>query len=682
MPLRYAGVAGWTESVTAMVSRQDYRADIDGLRGIAVLSVVIFHINESWLPGGFTGVDVFFVISGYLITRQIQSDIDCGCFSLAGFYRRRIKRIAPAMLLVIGVTLVAAQFLLLPQDAVAVAQSAIASLAGFANAYFWLFQDTGYFAPDQRETPLLHLWSMGVEEQFYALWPLALVALAPWPPMRWLAAAALASFVAGSLLFASAPAFVFYMLPTRAGELMIGALLALAILRGQHIHLNPVLVLPVAACGLVLLGLSFMLIDNRDAFPGLLALIPTMGTAALILAGALSRNPITSMISNPVLRGIGLVSYSAYLWHWPLIAFLRYGYGELTPLMVGAVLVSTFVLAYLTYRFVEVPARASTAGFRPLVVRQYLTPATAIMAVALVSLAVGGYGLHAFSSTYASALDGLRERLRPAHTHAHICQRQRIQAHDLEDPACAVGAASVNQTPVLIWGDSNASHYSAVIESFAKAGGFAFRNVQVQSCPPIDGDPRPYLYEHDVDNCRASLALIRERLPAFGAVGLAASWPGYLAERGDFLSRVFALAERLAADGTLVVLLGKAPVPDGIDRLCAAKALRFPGVDCRLPPTALSPQVAAVNASLRNFASQATGVEYFDLTPYLCSAGGCRATSGAGEPMYVDAHHLSLEAARELGNSIVRDAGLPIAFARLAAHVADASPATPGFSPR
>lgn len=681
---------GGVTAVTVPGARPDYRDDIDGLRGIAVLAVIVYHIDEQWLPGGFTGVDVFFVISGYLITRLIQSDIDRGRFSLTDFYRRRIKRIAPAMLLVIGVTLVLSQLMLLPEDAFEASRSAIASVAGLANVYFWLFQDTGYFAADAREAPLLHLWSLGVEEQFYAIWPLTLCALAPLPRLRWLTVAALVSFIGAELLFASSPGFVFYMLPTRAGELLVGAILAVAILRGRHSSLPPGLALWVAAIGAALLLVSFTLIDSRDAFPGLLALIPTFGTAALILAGAVDGNPVTRLLGTPLLRSTGLVSYSAYLWHWPMLAFLRYGYGEITVGMAAGVFVSTFVLAYLTYRFVETPTRASAAEFRPILLRQYVAPAGIVSAVGVLSLAAGGYGIHVISPAYASGLGDLRERLRPAYTHSHICQRQRAAVVDLDDPACVVGDASTGQPRFLVWGDSNAAHYVGVIEAFAASGGFAFRNLQVQSCPPIDGDPRPYLYERDVDNCRASLALIRERLSGFDVVGLAASWPGYLAEQEDFLEHVYALSRRLTDAGALVVLLGKAPVPDDFDFRCEAKALRFPAMDCSLPPQPLSNDVAAVNAQLRRFASETAGVKYFDLTSYLCPVGDCVVATADGEPLYVDAHHLSLEAAREIGGRIVAADGLPAVFLHVAERLAAAPPvsnatipvSTPSQTPR
>ena len=189
------------------IGGRHYRADIDGLRGVAVLAVIAFHIAPEHLPGGFVGVDIFFVISGFLITGHLLADIETGTFSLRDFYRRRVKRIAPVLLFVVGVTLFAAQLLLLPEDAHFTAKSAIASVAGAANIFFWLFQDTSYFAPDSRHTPLLHLWSLGVEEQFYLLWPLLLWWLMSARSTRvvtWVLTGALVSFVLGTLLHPTA----------------------------------------------------------------------------------------------------------------------------------------------------------------------------------------------------------------------------------------------------------------------------------------------------------------------------------------------------------------------------------------------------------------------------------------------------------------------------------------------
>jgi Acyltransferase family len=203
-----------------------YRPDIDGLRAIALLSVVVYHIDATLIPGGFTGVDMFFVISGFLISQHIIGDIERGTFSMAEFYRRRVKRLALPLLLVLAVTMAVAYWLLLPADFSRAADSALFSLASLANVYFWKFGGSGYFGLDRDTMPLLHLWSLGIEEQFYMGWPL-LLALAYRRSRAQLfviasVIVAAASFAFGELWFATHDSFVYYMLPSRVGELLMG----------------------------------------------------------------------------------------------------------------------------------------------------------------------------------------------------------------------------------------------------------------------------------------------------------------------------------------------------------------------------------------------------------------------------------------------------------------------------
>ena len=257
----------------------DYRPDIDGLRAIAVLAVIFFHLHESLLPGGFVGVDVFFVISGFLITRNILREIECGAFSLLEFYRRRVKRIAPAMLVVVAVTLLFSQLLMLPEDARSASKSAFASVASLANVYFWLFTDKSYFAVSTRELPFLHLWSLGVEEQFYLLWPLALVLLyRPWRALRFAAGMltlAIGSFALAQALVADHPEFTYYMLPTRAGEFALGALVAIAVVKRAQPRWPSPAVAWLAAIGMTMLVGSLVLLRGRVPFPGWLAVPPS-----------------------------------------------------------------------------------------------------------------------------------------------------------------------------------------------------------------------------------------------------------------------------------------------------------------------------------------------------------------------------------------------------------------------
>jgi len=397
----------------------NYRPDIDGLRAIAVLSVILFHINKALIPGGFVGVDIFFVISGFLISRNILQELEHGKFSIVDFYRRRVKRIALPMLIVVGVTLVAAQVLLLPEDAKRTAVSALWSLLSLANVYFWLNQDTGYFAATSGETPLLHLWSLGVEEQFYIIWPLLLIAV--YRPLRaqslFVAAAlvALASFLLGEFLFSCTPSFVYYMLPTRAGELLLGAIAALAVLRGYK--LPPVMVTPMAVLGLFLLAGSLYLRSEEQVFPGLLAIPPTLGTALLIFAGHRENNLVSRFMAFRPLVWIGLISYSSYLWHWPLLAFYRYGHQSVGASAGGVIFVLSLLQTWMTYRYVERPARLSNASTALIFLRQYLGPAGALACVALGAWKIDGFGLRWLSDDYKTQLAAIRQETRAAYTY-------------------------------------------------------------------------------------------------------------------------------------------------------------------------------------------------------------------------------------------------------------------------
>lgn len=247
-----------------------YRADIDGLRAVAVLSVVLFHIWPGSLPGGFVGVDVFFVISGYLITTRIVEELGRDDFSLLNFYGRRAKRIAPAMLVVVAVTSITAKMIMLPDDATAVAKSAVSSVASLANVYFWRGLDASYFAAQDRDVPLLHLWSLGVEEQYYLLWPLLLILLARVrkTPAFVVAIAliASASFALGEMLFARDPSFVYYMLPTRAGELLVGALACNAVMGGLEITTSRART-AIGLVGFLLLAASLATLSEHSVFP-------------------------------------------------------------------------------------------------------------------------------------------------------------------------------------------------------------------------------------------------------------------------------------------------------------------------------------------------------------------------------------------------------------------------------
>jgi len=330
-----------------------YRPDIDGLRAVAVMLVVNFHAFPEAMPGGFIGVDIFFVISGFLITGIIARELDQQRFSLLAFYDRRIRRIFPALIVVLGATLVLGWLWMLPAAYAQLSADVIASAAFFSNIALLL--QSGYFDVESGKKPLLHLWSLGIEEQFYLFWPLILM-LAARLRLGILAVAsviALASFVLNVALIGADPVATFYLPFTRAWELLTGAALACGwnqisqTSRASNFR---------AATGFLLIAVAAAVLDPHRAFPGWWAVLPVAGGALLLSAPAAWG--CRHLLASPPLVWIGLISYPLYLWHWPLLVFFSLiKFSPLTLPERELVLLASALLAWLTYRFVEKPFR-------------------------------------------------------------------------------------------------------------------------------------------------------------------------------------------------------------------------------------------------------------------------------------------------------------------------------------
>ena len=344
-----------------------YRREIDGLRALAVLPVILFHADIKIFSGGFVGVDVFFVLSGYLITQLIVNEIDLGQFSIAGFYERRARRILPALFFVMGCCIPLAWLLLLPSDFVDFSQSIIANPLFIANFLFWM--ERGYFGVATELKPLIHTWSLSVEEQFYVLFPLIFVFA--WKKTFFLYSlltiAILASLTASYLITNLHFDTAFFLLPTRAWELLIGTCAALLLRKNipafkANILINDAL----SFLGLSLIIFAVLAFNNSTPFPGLYALIPAIGTWLVIVFSEKS-NYAKGFLGTPVLVFLGLISYSAYLWHQPIFSFYQHSgltlSGPVTYSLLG--LFSIF-LGFLSWKYVEQPFRN----------RSYLTRST------------------------------------------------------------------------------------------------------------------------------------------------------------------------------------------------------------------------------------------------------------------------------------------------------------------
>jgi len=432
----------------------DYRKEIDGLRSIAVLPVMLFHAGVPWLPGGFVGVDIFFVISGYLITSMIYLDMVDGKFSLFSFYERRMRRILPALFLVIGVTLVFSWIWMVPSRLVDFGKSVLAVCAFISNLYFW--KATDYFAPDADMQPLLHTWSLAVEEQFYILFPALFLVLFKFA-RRWLVPVlvvlALFSFWLAQWGHFSQPETRFFLAHTRVWELALGSLLALGVV--QLPALNRLAVEGLAATGLLLIAVAVLFLDREIQYPGIATLLPTLGTALIIVFGRADTG-VGRMLSSPLLVGLGLLSYSAYLWHQPLLALARLRAQESPPLtiMVG-LCVLAIALAYLSWRFVERPCRNRARLGKPVFF-------TAMMA-SLLAIAGTAYAIvhkQGFEQSFLARLDD-KAHADYALVLEAIASENRTNLFD--DGACKFSRDTVDENFATRFKDCVAKHGAATL---------------------------------------------------------------------------------------------------------------------------------------------------------------------------------------------------------------------------
>jgi peptidoglycan/LPS O-acetylase OafA/YrhL len=440
----------------AVVPASGYRADVDGLRAVAVAGVIAFHTGFG-LTGGYVGVDVFFVISGFLITTLILKDVSAGRFTLARFWERRIRRIFPAAAVVLGCTVAAGTFLLLPGDLNDLVKSATAQVCLSANFYFW--RHSGYFAGPSELKPLLHTWSLAVEEQFYLGFPILLMVCRRLSRRRLqivLSVLVMLSFTLSVWGSYAKPSASFYLLPTRAWELLVGALLA-TLSRGRG--RSGWMMETCSWFGLAMILYTFWVYSSATRFPGANAFVPCAGTALVIWSNSPGPTWIGRLLSLGPVVFLGLISYSLYLWHWPILAFIRYRMGEHTALWVRvAAMVASFALACLSWRYVEVPFRRRANGIpRRLVFASVLTTSAAFL----------------LFCTMVWRLNGLpgrfsEEVVRFAQGDDFPFELQSAGVKQLEtDSLPVLGCLSARQYSFLLWGDSHAMPVASALHDLA-----------------------------------------------------------------------------------------------------------------------------------------------------------------------------------------------------------------------
>jgi peptidoglycan/LPS O-acetylase OafA/YrhL len=533
------------------------REDIQGLRAIAVLPVLLFHFDIDLLPGGFVGVDIFFVISGYVITLGLIRGLCSGQFSLRGFYVRRIRRLAPALLATCALTSLAAWCVLLPPDLAAFGRSMIAVLLSVSNMYFW--QMSGYFAPESQSQPLLHCWSLAVEEQFYLIMPGAMLLTWRYLGGRWLwlivpvGVTSLAICLACAFVAASAG---FYLLPPRAWELMLGAGLATyAHDHGRMAH-GMVLRQALSWLGFGFIASTMLTLHDRDPFPAWNALMPCLGTALLIWSGS-GAGPLPMVnraLSIGPARFVGRISYSLYLVHWPIAALFRYRLlrGP-DPIEAVLMLALSLILAWLMWWLVEKPGRLPAGsgatggttmrkrmGRLALVAGGFvaLTGLGAVMAVAGVPARFPDFvAAHTSAQAEWGGPQCFNEKLsRPIPWDERRCTRTHGPRHR-----------------ILVWGDSFAAHYIPGLMRNAAARDADVLQYTFAGCPPVLAFGSLSRIGCSISNARVPAMLDRLHIDT---VVLAARWTD---TPHHTLLQLHGTIAALKAHGARVYLIGQSP---------------------------------------------------------------------------------------------------------------------------
>lgn len=632
-----------------------YRREIDGLRAVAVVPVILFHAGLTLFSGGYVGVDVFFVISGYLITSILIGELEEGNFSIARFYERRARRILPALFFVMLCCIPFAWMWMLPSELTDFAHSVIAVVFFVSNILFW--REEGYFAPAAEQKPLLHTWSLAVEEQYYVLFPIFL--LVTWRFGRnrvfWsICAVATISLIASEWGWRYKPSANFYLAPTRVWELLAGSICAFWLF-GREQKINNGLSL----LGLALIVFAIFAYDETVPFPSVYALAPVVGTALIIVFGGMGSWTAT-LLGMRGFVGIGLISYSAYLWHQPLFAFARiHSILEPSPLLMAGLTVLSLMLAFLSWRFIEKPFRKGKGSVLPN--RRAVFAASGVAAALLAAVGLAGSVAAGFpqrrtpsGQTYEEALRS--DRMRPNYGLSSDCESAFTLSKN-----CRTSP----RPQAVLWGDSYAMHLAGALRSSGTPLDF-IQHTKSQCAPIIDiamtGSLTPWqdcvafndrIVEFIRDNKELNLVIIASSFAITRDSNVIFDRSGSASKEGNrpFVEKqIIKTARLLERMGKRVVIIAPPPT-DGLDhgRCLLKSSLRKS--DLGFCDFVEEDKNANGNKDIIAFVKEVAGENALNvvfLDDLICKSGKCLA-SDDGTFVYRDTGHLSVEGAELLG---------------------------------
>jgi peptidoglycan/LPS O-acetylase OafA/YrhL len=647
--------SGW-DRAESPTGRGHFRPDIEGLRAVAILAVLAFHAGVPFLRGGFVGVDVFFVISGFLITGLLMREHGAhGRINLAGFYARRARRLLPAALLVIAVTMGASiLFLSVLRHADVAGDAAAAAL--YVSNYRFALTATDYFAADTPPSPLLHFWSLGVEEQFYLFWPLLLIAaLRLFGPRRiWIGVAivTVASFIASVVVTGIEPAWAFYSLPTRAWQIGLGSLIAAALV-ARPVLLPRTVALVLGPLGLLCIGAAVVLIDDRVAYPGWWALLPVLGAVMVVLAGEHDRTPTGSVLSSAVPRFFGRISYSLYLWHWPLLVIVPIALdrgGLRLKLVLALVAIG---VAVLSTRYVENPFRGAGRSVKQATNRRTLVTAGLLsLALATSTMLVAGNvtspqagpirlpALPEASGAPPAVLTPLWVGALPADVQPPLIDaptdRGDLGPDQCQTPSretalrdCAYGPEDA-ATTVVLFGDSHAGMWLPAAQRLAEANGWRVIPLVKFGCTPVEFTVWDNTLKRAFTECDEwrdmAIARIQELQPDLTLMVTSRGYeisdedgnPLADGKLGVWRDRYVETLRRLETMSRRVVVIGETPHMPEDPLECIARHQRLE--DCEVP---FGVAVHEEYRAMERAAAAEAGVQLIDTIEWVCPGDRC-----------------------------------------------------------
>ncbi|MGB0936504.1 MAG: acyltransferase family protein [Colwellia sp.] len=644
----------------------NYRKDIDGLRTIAVFLVILHHAGFSLFSGGFVGVDVFFVISGFLITTIIFTALEKDNFDIISFFGRRIKRLMPVLLFVIFITTIVFSFLMLPQDLMKYYRSVIWVIGYIGNFFFWR-EYGGYFDNGSQEVPLLHTWSLAVEEQYYFIWPIMLLFFYKMWGNRGAMFASLLLCIT-TIFFSQWGTQVtigaaYYLLPTRFFELLVGSCLALS---WKHLpRLNQSINHLLSCVGFLLICTSALVLNEHSSFPGYNALLPVIGTALIIYS---SNGIVNQILTLKPMVFTGAISYSLYLWHWPVLVVFNYTSVTLNIYNQLLAITIIYIISILSWKYIEQPGRhINVGGFKPTALRFYLLPSAVLLLISLTGIYFEGYKSR-FSQEILKMENALNSHSSKSRNLCHSSYRDSTRP---PNPECTYGATDNNQSfDAFIFGDSHANHLTPFFNILAKDAGIKGQDYTLDRCLPIFGLKwGSNLHKANLCEQRNDIALEHIQKNNFKYVLLAASWPDYSTRRiflehridkKELVEKIFQkqLLETLntiIGTGAIPIIVTDTPTLNGKNPKCILKNTVF---NSNLSCDIKYKENKLMTKSLVNLKKHFPKLIIIEPHKLICTENSCVMQLNE-TPLYRDDDHLNEIGSRLLGKMYIKEHGNP-----------------------